>query len=100
MTRLRIDRIALKLHGISSETAQAAMEGLDTALLQRMQMRGMDHSALSGLANTLRLPAIHALMPLDAESLRAKLADGLIDLLMSETQMNSSNNNSTTGGNT
>jgi hypothetical protein len=99
MTRLDIDRITLKLHGISAEIAQAAMEGLETELLHRLQMRGMDHSALSGLSPSIRLPAIHSLTPLDADSLRARLADGLIDMLPGKNSQDSRDNDSSTGGN-
>ena len=81
MTRLNIDRIALRLHGIPAEVAQAAMEGLDTEILRRLQLRGINAAALSGLSSSLRLPAIHSTEPLDAESLRSKLADGLMNLL-------------------
>ncbi|PUA29327.1 MAG: hypothetical protein B0W54_01630 [Cellvibrio sp. 79] len=81
MTQLNIERIALRLHGVSSDIAQAALDGLDAELIRRLQMRGIDANELSGMASGLRLPSIHATQPLDAESLRAKLADGLIDLL-------------------
>ncbi len=99
MTRLNIDRIALQLHGISAEVAQAALEGLETELLHRLQMRGIDHSALSGLSPSIRLPAIHSLTPLDADSLRARLADGLIDLLPAASSHASRGNDDHTGGN-
>lgn len=81
MTRFNIDRIALRLHGVPTDIAQAALDGLDVEILRRLQVRGMDASALSGLAAGLRLPSIHSSEPLDAESLRAKLADGLLDFL-------------------
>jgi hypothetical protein len=75
------------------------MEGLETELLRRLQMRGIDQSALSGLSPSIRLPAIHSLTPLDADSLRARLADGLIDLLPAASQQGARDNDSTTGGN-
>lgn len=81
MTRLNIDRIALQLHGISSDIAQAAIEGLDTEIIRRLHIRGIDASALSGLSPTIRLPAIHSQIPLDAESLRTQLVNGLMSLL-------------------
>ena len=81
MTRLNIDRIALQLHGISSDIAHAALEGLDTEIIRRLHIRGIDAAALSGLSPTIRLPAIHSQIPLDAESLRAQLVDGLMSLL-------------------
>jgi len=90
MTRLNIDRIALRLHGIPAEVAQAAIDGLDAEILRRLQVVGIDAAALSGLSPNLRLPSIHSAEPLDAESLRARLADGLIGLL-SPTVMNSQN---------
>jgi hypothetical protein len=101
MTRLDINRIALQLHGISAEIAQAAMQGLETELLHRLQMRGIDHSALSGLSPSIRLPAIHSLTPLDADSLRARLADGLIDMLSGKNSQDSSDSDSdsSAGGN-
>ena len=81
MTRLHIDRIALQLHGVSSDIAQAALQGLDTELIRRLHIRGLDSAALSGLSPTLRLPAIHSPVPIDAETLRKQLVDGLMSLL-------------------
>lgn len=81
MTRLHIDRIALKLHGISTDIAQEALAGLDNEMLRRLQIRGLDSSALSGLSSTLRLPPIHSSAPLNAESLRMQIAEGLMTLL-------------------
>lgn len=81
MTQLNIERIALRLHGVSTDIAQTALDGLDAEIVRRLQVRGIDANALSGMTAALRLPAIHATQALDAESLRATLADGLIDLL-------------------
>ena len=89
MTRLHIDRIALQLHGVSSDIAQAALEGLDTEIIRRLQIRGIDAAALSGLSPTLRLPAINSPIPLDAESLRTQLVDGLMSLLPPATMSSS-----------
>ena len=85
MTRLNIDRIALKFHGISTDIAQAALDGLDNEVLRRLQVRGLDSTALSGLSSSLRLPSIHSTTPLDAETLRMRIADGLMTLLSPET---------------
>ena len=98
MTQLNIERIALRLHGVSTDIAQAALVGLDAEIVRRLQARGIDANALSGMASGmasgLRLPSIHAAQSLDAESLRAKLADGLIDLLApAATQLNAGGNN-------
>jgi hypothetical protein len=81
MTRLHIDRIALKLHGVSTDIAQEALAGLDNEMLRRLQIRGLDSSALSGLSSSVRLPSIHSSIPLDAETLRMQIADGLMTLL-------------------
>lgn len=82
MTRLHIDRVAMKLHGIPVQVAETAVAGLDNELLRRLQLRGVDPATLAGLPSTLRLPPIHPSLPLDAEALRARLADGLMALLM------------------
>jgi hypothetical protein len=82
MTRLHIDRIAMKLHGVPVQIAEAALSGLDSELLRRLQRHGIDPAALAGLPSTLRLPPIHSLLPLDADALRARVADGLMALLM------------------
>ena len=84
ITRLHIDRIALKLHGVSTEIAQAALDGLDSEMVRRLQLRGLDSSALSGLSSSLRLPSIHSSIPLDADTLRMQIADGLMTLLSPE----------------
>jgi len=88
MTRLNIERIALRLHGIPAEIAQAAMVGLDAEILRRLEIRGMNAAAFSGLSPSLRLPAIHSNEPVNAENLRTQLADSLVGLL-SPTTMNS-----------
>jgi hypothetical protein len=84
MIRLHIDRIALKLHGISTDIAQAALDGLDNEMVRRLQIRGVNSSVLSGLSSSLRLPSIHSATPLDAETLRMHIADGLMTLLSPE----------------
>ena len=88
ITRLHIDRIALKLHGVSTEIAQVALDGLDKEMVRRLQIRGLDSSALSGLSAGLRLPSIHSSIPLDAETLRMQIADGLMTVLSLETMNN------------
>jgi hypothetical protein len=95
MTRLHIDRIALKLYGVSTDTAQAALDGLDNEIVRRLQIRGLDSSTLSGLSSSLRLPSIHSSIPLDAETLRMRIADGLMTLLSPE--MLSHRDDQTTG---
>ena len=81
MTRLNIDRIALRLHDVPTEIAQSALDGLGAEMSRRLQIRGIDATALSGLSSNLRLPSINSQEHLDAESLRSKLADGLMGLL-------------------
>jgi hypothetical protein len=88
MTRLHIDRIALKLHGVPTDIAQEALAGLDNEVLRRLQLRGLDSSALSGLSPRVRLPSIHSSIPLDAETLRMQIADGLMTLLSPEATSN------------
>lgn len=97
MTRLHIDRIALKLHGVSTDIAQDALDGLDEEMLRRLQIRGLDSSALSGLSSSRRLPSIHSSIPLDAETLRMRIADGLMTLLSPETMGTQGGNSN--GGN-
>jgi hypothetical protein len=81
MTRIAIDHIALRVHGVSVETARAAIAGLDAELLRRMNVRDLDHLGTHGLSPTIRLPAIEAGSALDAESLRAHIAQGLAAFL-------------------
>jgi hypothetical protein len=88
MTHLHIDRIALKLHGVSTDIAQGALDGLENEMARRLQLRGLDSSALSGLSSSLRLPSIHSSIPLDAETLRMQIADGLMALLSPEVMSN------------
>jgi hypothetical protein len=88
MTRLHIDRIALKLHGVSADIAHDALDGLDNEMARRLQLRGLDSSALSGLSSSLRLPSIHSSIPLNAETLRMQIADGLMTLLSPEVMSN------------
>lgn len=82
MIRLTIDRIAMKLHGVPVPVAESALAGLDGELLRRLQLRGVDPAMLAGLPSTLRLPPIHSPRPLDADALRARVADGLMAVLL------------------
>ena len=86
MSRLNIDRMSLRLHGLSEDVARAALDGLETEILRRLQMRGLDASALSGLSNNLRLPTINSSISLDAVSLRKHIADGIMNLLSPATK--------------
>jgi len=98
MSRLNIDRMSLRLHGISSDVAQAALDGLDTEIIRRLQARGLDASALSGLSSSLRLPTIQSSISLDAETLRMHIADGIMGFLSPEAAGNKAGQN--TGDNT
>lgn len=82
MTQLNIDRIKLRVNGVPAEIAQSALDGLDVEILRRLQKHGFDSTALSGLSSSLRLPAISSPIPLNAETLRARLVDGLMTLLL------------------
>lgn len=81
MSRVDIDRLSLRLDGIEPETARAAIQGLEAEVLRRLSVRGVDALALRALSPSVRLPAIHASAGLDAETLRASIADGLVALL-------------------
>ncbi|MGH8051475.1 MAG: hypothetical protein ACRERV_13860 [Methylococcales bacterium] len=93
MSRLNIDRMSLRLHGISSDVAQAALDGLDAEIVRRLQIRGLDASALSGLSSNLRLPTIQSSISLDAESLRKRIADGIMSFLSPEATTNRNEKN-------
>ena len=81
MTQIRIEQLTLRAHGISAETARAALQGLDAELLKRLDPRALDALAARELAPSIRLPAIETGMALDAESLRARIADALVAFL-------------------
>lgn len=81
MSALRIDRIVLTLNGFSGEIAQAAIDGLEDELTRRISVRGLDAAALRDVAPSIRLPAIEATGAVDAETLRALIADGLMAFL-------------------
>ncbi|KFN42202.1 hypothetical protein [Arenimonas oryziterrae] len=81
MSAIRIDRLSLRVQGISAESVRAAFEGLDAVLLDRLSVRGLDVARLGDLSPSIRLPAIAAAPGLDAESLRARIADSLVDWL-------------------
>jgi hypothetical protein len=76
-----IDRLAIRVDGLSAETVRAAMDGLSAELLARLTVRGLDAARLQGLSPSIRLPDVDAGGGLDAESLRARIADGLVDWL-------------------
>ena len=79
-TRIAIDSLALTLHGVSAEIAQAALTGLDVALARRLNVRAFDHTRWRE-PMSLRLPPIQASHGIDAETLRGLIADGLAQLL-------------------
>lgn len=83
MSDITIGRLALTLHGVSTEIAVSALQGLEGELARRLSVRGIDATALRDLSPTIRLPAITATAPLSAEDLRAHIADGLVSLLIS-----------------
>jgi hypothetical protein len=97
MNRLNIDRMSLRLHGVSTDIAQAALDGLDIEITRRLQMRGLDASVLSKLSSTLRLPTMQSAVSLDAETLRKHIADGIMSLLSADATGNNGEQN--TGGN-
>ena len=79
-------------------SAQAALDGLDREIIRRLQVRGLDASALSGLSSNLRLPSIHSSIAMDPETLRKQIADGIMSLLAPTTAGNKVGQN--TGENT
>ena len=81
MNDIRIERLVLTLNGVSAEIAQSAIDGLESELTRRLSVRGLDAAALRDLAPAIRLPSIDANGALDAETLRALIADGLTDFL-------------------
>jgi len=81
MNDVRIERIVLTLNGVSAEIAQSAIGGLESELTRRLSVRGLDAAALRDVAPVIRLPAINANGRVDAETLRALIADGLIAFL-------------------
>jgi hypothetical protein len=81
MSAVVIDRLAIRIDGLSAETVRVAMEGLSAELLARLTVRGLDAARLQSVSPSIRLPQIDAGTGLDAESLRARIADGLVDWL-------------------
>lgn len=79
-TRVSIERLALTLHGVSAEIAQAALVGLDELLARRLNVRALD-PARRRQTQDLRLPALTAPRAIDAETLRGLIADGVCALL-------------------
>lgn len=82
MGAIRIDRLALRVQGISAEAVRAALDGLGVELLHRLSVRGLDLARLEGLSPSIRLPSIAAAPGLDAEALRARIVEGLVDWLV------------------
>lgn len=78
---IRIERLGLRVQGIAPDVMRTALEGLDVELARRLGARGLDSARWRDLAATIRLPAISAGPGMDAENLRARIADGLVDWL-------------------
>jgi hypothetical protein len=81
MSDIRIDRLVLTLNGVSAEIAQSAIDGLEGELSRRLSVRGLDTAALRDVAPSIRLPAIETIGAINAETLRALIADGLMAFL-------------------
>lgn len=81
MSAVLIDRLAIHVDGLSAETVRLAMDGLNMEILARLSVRGLDAARLRDLSPSVRLPQIDAGNGLDAESLRARIAQGLVDWL-------------------
>jgi hypothetical protein len=81
MNDIRIERLGLRIRGVCSETIRSALDGLDREIARRLDARAIDCRRLRELSPAVRLPAIDAGTGLDADSLRARIADGLVDWL-------------------
>ena len=79
-TRVSIERLALTLHGVSAEIAQAALVGLDELLARRLNVRALDPARWREMQDP-RLPALTAPRAVDAATLRGLIADGVCALL-------------------
>jgi hypothetical protein len=81
VSAVHIDRLAIRVDGLSAETVRLAMDGLSMEILARLSVRGLDAARLQDVSPSVRLPQIDAGSGLDAESLRARIAQGLVDWL-------------------
>ena len=77
---IRIGTLSLRMQGVAPEVAQKAVAGLEAELLRRWSVRGIDALALRDQSPSLRLP-LNAQATIDAETLRAAIAEGLVSAL-------------------
>ncbi len=87
MTNLdvRIDRLRLVLHGVSSEIVESAISGLDSSLARRLgstHFRDVINLDIAELA----LPPADAPRNPDAAVLRGLIVDGLIEAVVKQSR--------------
>jgi hypothetical protein len=76
-----VGALRVRISGVSGEVATAALEGLESELLRRIGVRGIDALAVAALAPSTRIPALHVGPDLDAAALRDAIAQCLVDVL-------------------
>jgi len=80
MSELNIGRIQIALHGVSAQVAEEAVAGLEGALRSRLgvlPVYGMAGADMGELA----LNPVHSTVMLDANALRALIAERLADAI-------------------
>lgn len=90
MIHLQIDKLQLKLHGVSAELAESAVSGLEEELRRRLGTQNACQSLIAGAAqiNTseLAIGPMHSQAALDAGNLRSLIADRLLDTIEAHMQ--------------
>ncbi len=80
MNALNIGRVQIALHGVSAQIAQEAVTGLEGALRSRLGMLQV-HGMAGVDMGELSLNPVHSTVVMDANALRALIAERLADAI-------------------
>ena len=80
MSELNIGRVQIALHGVSAQIAQEAVAGLEGELRNRLGILSVYGMAGADMGE-LALNPVHSTVVLDADALRALIAERLADAI-------------------
>jgi hypothetical protein len=76
MTQLQLERIDIRLHGVSAELANAALDGLEEALCRRLQGLKLAPGVIARAG--ISLEPQHLPRAIDAAAMRALLVEQIV----------------------
>ena len=84
-TVIEIERLAVSLHGVSSQVVEAAATGLEAEITRRLGGLALSDTKSLNLGDVAMSP-VHTKTVLDASALRGIIADRLTDAIVQVSQ--------------